>query len=120
MLRRCRVQGARTFGVHANAQFEIEGCTIGRCGLAGALGGGIFARAGCVQLRQANGVNENRVQRDQWDEGYSGYSDACKGCVGKCTCTALYALARMSAGGDGGLLRWDQAGRGRWQNAGCL
>ncbi|KAL3918657.1 MAG: hypothetical protein SGPRY_005929 [Prymnesium sp.] len=43
-LRRCRIQEASTFGIHANANFSIEGCTIGDCGKSGR-GGGILSRA---------------------------------------------------------------------------
>ena len=106
VLRRCRIQNAESFGVHANASFAIEACTIGMCAKSGR-GGGIVARAGCQQIRGSNGVNENRVQRDANDKGYSGYSGDCRGCVGRCTCSAMFLLMGM---GDSPV-KWDGAWR---------
>ena len=115
-LRRCRVQKAASFGVQANAKLAIEGCTIGDCGTSG-WGGGIFARAGLLELRQSNGVNENRVQQDHNDKEYNGYKRDCQGCAGQCTCTAmLYDFAKVT--GEG-LVNWSRAGTGLWQSVGC-
>ena len=61
-------------------------------------------------------MNMNRVQRDHADNNYSGYVD-CRGCVGRCTCTAMYALPQLM--GEG-LVQWGRPGKGKWQNVGCL
>jgi len=111
-LRNCRVQDSATYGVHANALFAIENCTIGHCAKSGR-GGGILARGKCVQVREATGLNENRVQRDAIDKGYGGYSDDCQSsCIGRCTCTALYAFA-MAMTTE--LITWDYGGTGKWR-----
>ncbi|KAL1504111.1 hypothetical protein AB1Y20_010521 [Prymnesium parvum] len=109
VLRHCRIQGAANYGIHANANFSIEGCTIGDCGKSGR-GGGILTRAECTQLRQINGRNENRIQRDATDTAYSGYIPNCRGCVGQCTCTAMLALANLP------VIRWAGQGLGKWQH----
>ena len=111
------MQGAGTYGVYATARLAIEGCTIGLCATSGR-GGGILARAGCEQLRLSSGLNENRVQRDANDKGYSGYGPDCGGCVGRCTCSALYAYA--AAMSSDGPVKWARAGEGSWTNVGCL
>ena len=107
-LRGCRLQGARTFGVHANATFALEGCTIGQC-----RAGGISARKEVEELR-VNGCNENRVQRDPNDTQYSGYDRKAHGCVGTCTCAAI----TMFAGYGDPLVRWDDKGGGQWRKLG--
>ena len=113
VLRRCRVQNARTFGVQSNADFSLEACTIGNCAMSGA-GGGILTRACCTQLRSRSGVNENRIQRDGHDKEYSGYDpNDCRGCVGKCACSAMFAVGSMVRGE--GMVRWSAKGEGRWQ-----
>ena len=115
LLRRCRVQGTRSFGVNALARLAIEGCTIGQCA-----DGGILARAGCDQVRTCGGINENRVQRDANDPGYAGFSPDCRGCVGRCTCTAMYGYALAALMGESGsAISWGRPGQGRWQNVGC-
>ena len=114
-LRRCRVHGAATYGVHAMATFGIEECTIGECARGG-FGGGILARAGVDQRRGRNGFNENRVQRDHNDTGYAGYSPIdCRGCLGRCTCSAMISLA-LSMNQD--LIKWKPPGQGKWQLVG--
>ena len=115
-LRRCRVQGAASYGVRANATFAVEGCTIGDCAKSGK-GGGILTRAapdGVTQVRAPNGINENRIQRDQYDKGYKGYNPDCLGCVGRCTCSAVMAMAGLF-GGAGPISWGDGPGLGRWQ-----
>ena len=115
LMRRCRVQNASSFGVHALARVAIEGCVIGQCA-----DGGILARAGCEQLRNDGGLNENRIQRDANDPGYAGFSPDCRGCAGRCTCSAMYGYALAALMGEsGGALKWDQPGRNRWQKLGC-
>ena len=101
--------------MHANARVAIEACTIGACAA-----GGVIARAGVAQLRDAAGVNHNRVQRDANDREYKGYVDGCVGCVGQCTCAAMYAYAALASrgGGGGSAIRWGAQGQGRWQ-MGC-
>merc|ERR1712196_220772 len=101
-LRRSRVQGAQTYGIQAIANFSIEGCTIGKCGLA-KRGGGILTRAGVMQVRGANGIDENRVQREWFDKGYSGYD--CRGCVGVCVCSS-FALVPALLEGPGSAVKW--------------
>jgi len=113
ILRRCRVQGAGTFGVRANADFTIEACTIGECAKSGA-GGGILTRGACKQVRASNGINENRVQTDAGDKHYSGYNPDCRGCLGRCTCTAFAEIGMMLQG-EGGLINWASQGEGKWQ-----
>lgn len=112
LLRGCRVQGALAFGVLATARIAIDSCVIGSCAA-----GGIAARAGVDQHRTASGMNSNRVQRDHNDRGYAGYVDGCMGCVGRCTCAAMYAFAAL-AGGDQSGIRWRPQGAGKWQ-MGC-
>ena len=56
LMRRCRVTNAATWGIHSNALFTIDGCTIGDCGKVTQRGGGIVSRAGCTLLRGDNGV----------------------------------------------------------------
>ena len=120
-MRRCRVSGAGGFGIRASATIAIEGCTIGGCASAARVGGGILSRTSVVEVRSANGMNENRVQRDQADRGYAGYQKVdCRGCpAGRCNCTALMALAMMN--GES-LIKWDQSDpsrpEGRWQKLG--
>ena len=116
VMKRSRVTGAGSFGVQSMAHISVEACTIGECAKDGPPGGGILARAGCTQLRGSNGMNMNRVQRDHADNNYSGYVD-CRGCVGRCTCTAMYALPQLM--GEG-LVQWGRPGKGKWQNVGCL
>ena len=116
VMKRSRVTGAGSFGVQSMAHIAVEACTIGECAKDGPPGGGILARAGCTQLRGSNGMNMNRVQRDHADNNYSGYVD-CRGCVGRCTCTAMYALPQLMGQG---LVQWGQPGQGKWQNVGCL
>jgi hypothetical protein len=112
VLRHCRVQGADTYGVQSNAAFAIEACTIGECAKSGR-GAGILTRASVVQLRGKNGVNDNRVQRDCYDKEYLGYSADCRGCVGQCSCSAMFLLSAM-VGGEG-LIKWGEQGKGLWQ-----
>lgn len=107
-LRGCRLQGAKTFGVHANATFAIEGCTIGQC-----RAGGISARKEVEELR-VSGCNENRVQRDPSDTQYMGYDKKAHGCVGTCTCAAI----TMFAGFGDPLIKWDGKGGGQWRKPG--
>ena len=120
-MRRCRVTAAGSFGIKANATFAIEQCTIGQNATSDRIGGGILSRTSVVEVRSANGFNENRVQRDQTDEGYLGYQKVdCRGCpAGRCNCTAMMALAMMS--GES-LIRWDTGDptrpEGRWQKLG--
>ena len=117
-LRDCRVQGAGSYGVRSNALFFIEGCTIGGCGVSGGGGGGIIARQGLTELRAPNGTNENRVQGDHNDRGYSGYRDHAQGCfVGRCVCGVV---GRMMAGQmpRAPEVRWGQSGAGKWQHMG--
>ena len=109
-MRRCRVQGAGSYGVYAHATFSIEACTIGDCAKFGR-GGGILARAGCIEVRQ-DGRNENRVQRDASDKGYLGYNPDCRGCTGRCVCSARFVM------GDLPSIKWGKQGLGRWQHMG--
>ena len=114
--RRCRVQGAQTFGVRANATFSISQCTIGKCATGGSIGGGILARASVIEVRR-NGFNENRVQRDQNDKDYGGYQRVdCRGCKpNQCTCSAMMAMALASGHS---LIKWGSQGAGKWQKPG--
>ena len=114
LLRRCRVKGATTYGIQSNANFSIEACTIGECGKSGR-GGGVLTRAGVTQIRAANGINENKVQREWYDKVYSGID--CRGCVGQCTCSALFTIGALAGkGGFGNLIQWGDKGKGQWQS----
>ena len=74
VLRRCRIQNAESFGVHANASFAIEACTIGMCaksGRAAALsraraasryaGATASMRIGCSAMRTTRGIAATRA-----------------------------------------------------------
>ena len=120
-MRRCRVrlvQGALASVQVRPSPSRVAPSAAARRPLASAVAS---SRTSVVEVRSANGMNENRVQRDQADRGYAGYQKVdCRGCpAGRCNCTALMALAMMN--GES-LIKWDQSDpsrpEGRWQKLG--
>ena len=60
-------------------------------------------------------TDENRVQREWYDKGYSGFNADCRGCLGSCTCSAMLGLMPALTGQGLIDILWAPQGTGKWK-----